>query len=62
MVLFQMQVLGIYPVNAFDIAINARFDENKLKRSLAFKSLGTTTTADVGRFIIGGTASWDLTI
>ncbi len=45
------------PVNAFDVAINARFDENKLKRSLAFKSLGTTTTADVGRFIIGGTAS-----
>ena len=54
MVLFQMLVLGICS-NAFDIAINARFDENKLKRSIAFKSLGTTTTADVGRFIIGGT-------
>ena len=43
------------PVNAFDVAINSRFDENKLKRSISFKSLGTTTTADVGRFIISGT-------
>jgi len=43
------------PNNGFDIAINARFDEGKVKRSIAFKSLGTTTTANVGRFIIGGT-------
>ena len=43
------------PNNGFDIAINARFDEGKVKRSIAFKSLGTTTTANVGRFIISGT-------
>ena len=40
------------PINAFDFALNARFDEGKVKRSIAFKSLGTTTTANVGRFII----------
>ncbi len=45
------------PINGFDIAINARFDEGKVKRSIAFKSLGTTTTANVGRFIIAGTAT-----
>ena len=45
------------PLNGFDIAVNARFDENKIKRSIAFKSLGTTNTNNVGRFIIGGTAT-----
>ncbi len=45
------------PINGFDIAVNCRFDEGKVKRSIAFKSLGTTTTANVGRFVLAGTAS-----
>ena len=43
------------PINAFDFALNARFDEGKVKRAVVFKSLGTTSTSNIGRFILAGT-------